>query len=299
MISNIHQRQRPPGHDRETLSALFDGELQGDARRFAMRRLGHDPQWRQAFGHWQLLGDALRGQASSVAPVDFAARVAAAVAADRGRVDAPAMAAVPRTAVARRRWIGGAALAASVAASVAVVAMLVARPFPPVADAVPGWAAPSQAGLAAAPRPAPALPTAPAAAAPSAPEAAAAAATIAVAQAPHRAGERRSRGQRQRVALRTSPRQVAVAAIAGGASAMAIAGPASPAGANPFHPPQIEAVARPWPRAVLPGAAANSAFTASFGASPVGSPSFYPFEPSLPLDNDAEPVPSTADENRR
>lgn len=296
MISSIHQKHGPPGHDRETLSALFDGELQGDAQRFAMKRLGHDPQWRQAFGHWQLLGDALRGEASSVAPVDFAARVAVAVAADRERVSAPAVAAVPRRAEARRRWIGGAALAASVA----VVAMLVARPFSPPAGLVPG-STPPLTELATTPRPVSALPTMPAVAAPASPDAAlpAAAAAVAVAQLSRRAGERRSRGQSQRAALRTSQRQVAVAAIASPATAMAIAEPASRTGANPFHPPQIEAVTRPWPRAVLAGSSANAAFTASYGVTPASSPSFYPFEPRLPHANDAVSAPLTVDENGR
>ena len=33
--------------DRETLSALFDGELDDAATRFAVKRLDHDRQWRE------------------------------------------------------------------------------------------------------------------------------------------------------------------------------------------------------------------------------------------------------------
>ena len=283
----------------ETLSALFDGELQGDAARFAIKRLGHDPQWRQAFGNWQLLGDALRGQASSVAPGDFAARVTAAVSAEPERVAASAtapvavVAAVPAAFAVRRTWIGAAALAASVA----MVAMFVMRPFSQDSSTVPGSVTLAQTELATVPIPMPA----PAEAAPALPDAAIqiGAAAIAVAEVPRRAGERRSRGQSQRAALRASRRQAAVPAIAGTATmaAVAIAEPASHAGANPFRPHPVEVVSRPWPRAVLPGSPANGAFTASFGTGSASSPSFYPFEPRLPNVTDAAAV--DADERRR
>src|SRR5690606_41258854 len=49
--------------DRETLCALLDGELAGDERRFALRRLSHDADWQRAAASWHLAGDALRGEA--------------------------------------------------------------------------------------------------------------------------------------------------------------------------------------------------------------------------------------------
>ncbi|WP_206410081.1 sigma-E factor negative regulatory protein, partial [Lysobacter enzymogenes] len=55
------------GDERENLSALFDGELDGDAARFAFKRLGHDAQWREACGRWQLCGDVLRRRAHGAA----------------------------------------------------------------------------------------------------------------------------------------------------------------------------------------------------------------------------------------
>ncbi|MDQ3270392.1 MAG: sigma-E factor negative regulatory protein, partial [Pseudomonadota bacterium] len=58
--------------DRESLSALFDGELQGDAARFAYKRLARDVRWRQSCGNWQLAGDVLRGRATAPAPRGFA-----------------------------------------------------------------------------------------------------------------------------------------------------------------------------------------------------------------------------------
>src|SRR5690606_32020838 len=98
--------------DRETLSALFDGELQGDSARFALKRLDHDAHWREACGRWQLCGDVLRGQAGGIAPTGFAERVGAAL--ELETMAQPVTASVRATPV-RRRWIGGAALAASVA----------------------------------------------------------------------------------------------------------------------------------------------------------------------------------------
>ena len=76
-----------PNDDRETLSALFDGELRGDAARFALKRLDHDSAWGQAVGRWQLAGDVLRGRAEAMAPAGFAQRVGDALAAE-ARMDA-------------------------------------------------------------------------------------------------------------------------------------------------------------------------------------------------------------------
>ena len=297
MISNTHNDL-----DLETLSALFDGELQDDAARFAIKRLGHDPQWQQAFGNWQLLGDALRGQASAAAPADFAARVAAAVATERVAaavpVAAPATAAsaAPAASPARRRWLGGAALAASVA----MVAMFVARPFSQDAATIPGLATPAPIELATNSKLPPT--SLPAEAPPALPDAVLqiSAAALTVAEVPRRASERRSRGQSQRVALRASKRQMAVPAIASvaTATAVAIAQPTQHSSVNPFRPQHVEVISRPWPRAMLPASPATGAFTASFGSSAASSPSFYPFEPRLPSANDVAPAPFSPDELR-
>jgi Meckel syndrome type 1 protein len=298
MMSNTHHDHDLPGRGMETLSALFDGELEGDAARFAMKRLGHDPQWRQAIGTWQLLGDALRGQAASVAPADFAARVVAAVAAESaGHAAAPdaAAPAVAKTAArsSRRKWLGGAALAASVA----MVAMFVARPFSQDSSTNPGTLVPAPTQLTIAPTPIPA----PADVTPASPGTALpiAAAAIAVAEVPRRMGERRSRGQSQRAGLRAPKRQSAAPAIVGGATALAVSGTLH-SSANPFRPQHVEVVSRPWPRAALPGSPSAGSLTASFGTGTAGSPSFYPFEPRLPNNtSDGAPAPLGADERRR
>ena len=69
-------------HNRQQLSALVDGALSPDEARFMLRRLEHDEALAGCHERWQLLGDVLRGQACAPAPVDFAARVRSAVAAE-------------------------------------------------------------------------------------------------------------------------------------------------------------------------------------------------------------------------
>ena len=267
--------------DLEACSALFDGELQGDAARFALKRLGHDAQWRQACGNWQLVGDLLRGQAAALAPRDFADRVAAAIAIEPVLQAALATgAATPASANAAsrrggsRRWIGGAALAASVA----VAALFVARPLSQ--DAAPGAESGTLAAEVSA-RPA-ATETAVPVPTPIAPDSQVGlAAAVAVAEVPRRAAERRARSRPTRVAARQVPVVVAVSsrpAVASAAPASSVPTP------HPFRLPQGEITTRPWPRAVLPNYPATGALTASFGSSVAGSPSFYPFEPRLPVD---------------
>ncbi|MFK3650004.1 sigma-E factor negative regulatory protein [Lysobacter enzymogenes] len=303
-----------PSDERENLSALFDGELDGDATRFALKRLGHDAQWREACGRWQLCGDVLRRRAHGAAEpapgfaaAGFAERVAAAIQADAA-LQASRAAAGPapahtelkprKAAGSRRGWFGGAALAASVA----VAALFVARPFSD--DSAAGAADPAQVAAQsapaqpAAPQPEPTPAPAPAPQALAAATAAetgltsadasglAAGAAVAVAEIPRRLNERRSRGQSQRAAVRASERQSLEAplqvAAAGAAPMVADAGRANgAANANPFRPqPNETPASRPWPRAALPNYPSNSAYTASYGSSSPVSPSFYPFEPA-------------------
>lgn len=300
-----------PSDERENLSALFDGELDGDAARFALKRLGHDAQWREACGRWQLCGDVLRRRAHGAAEpapgfaaAGFAERVAAAIQADAA-LQASRTAAEPapvelkprKAAGSRRGWFGGAALAASVA----VAALFVARPFSD--DSAAGTADPAQVAAQSAPAQ-PAAPQQPAPTPAPAPQAVAAVpavetgltsadasglaagAAVAVAEIPRRLNERRSRGQSQRAAVRASERQsleapLQVAAV-GAAPMVADAGRANgTANANPFRPqPNETPASRPWPRAALPNYPSNSAYTASYGNSSLVSPSFYPFEPA-------------------
>jgi len=266
MISPTHS------DDRESLSALFDGELHGDALRFAHKRLAQDVQWRQACGSWLLAGDVLRGRAVAAAPADFAERVRLAMVQEAAATVAP----VTMTG-SRRGWVGGAALAASVA----VAAWFVASPAD---DATP--AAMPAAAIATA---------APARAEPTTPVALPSPTAREIASSP-------LRSQAARVAnagSRPSPRAIAAAAPASvpGPSVASVASVASATSAgidanapvDPFRLPPAQAGSRPWPRAVLPNYPVAGALTAGYSGQPQNSgalasdaPGFYPFEPRLP-----------------
>ena len=215
-------------HNRQQLSALMDGELSPDEARFLLRRMQHDESLAQSLSHWQLCGDILRGQAHAPAPEGFARGVAAAIANDQG----PSAAARPSVGWRPARWGTGLALAASVA----VVALFVARQAPELATpegtsqstqlAAQGQSDqvqsdPVQAIAKTIPdTSSPNTPTgsAPDSQQPDAPgTAAGVAAVAAVAELPRRAAARRSRGQSQRAATRSAAQryaepQVAVAA---------------------------------------------------------------------------------------
>lgn len=243
----------------ESLSALFDGELHGDAGRFASRRLGHDPDWQGRVERWQLIGDVMRGQAVALAAPGFAAGVSRAIAAETAAV---AEAAVPSIApVPRRRtalW-SGLALAASVAAAVVLV-----RP----AGEGPTTAAPAPIAAAAQ---APVRPPAPAIAAPTP-----VAEPVSVAAlAPSRAVARTRDVPRRSTVVRTAAEPVQALAMSA----------VEPAPVRVFAPPADDTlVSRPWPRATLPALSTGEAVTASLGQ----APSFYPFEP--PADAAAPPA---------
>lgn len=271
---------RPTTDDLETLSALFDGALDADAARFARKRLGHDTQWQQACGRWQLIGDALRGQATAAAPADFAQRVHDAVAGEPVPVLVAEPAPVARAAkpAARRApiWIGGA-----LAASVAAVAVFVGRPVveAPAIDPAPTLVvAPSVT--------APVVPSAPETAAPVVPASAAAPTALAsnVDTAPPRSERRAPRARQAVFAARETTDRIA-RDVQRSVEADARVAEAAP---DPFRP-ATEIVTRPWPRAVLPNSQAAGALTASFESPGAGARSFYPFEPPADVPASREP----------
>ncbi len=104
---------------RENLSAFTDGELAFDQVRFMLRRIEHDAELRASWTRYHVARDCLRREFAGLASADFADRVMLAL-------DAPS--AVGATAARRwLRWSAGGAIAASVAA----VALMVARPTVP------------------------------------------------------------------------------------------------------------------------------------------------------------------------
>lgn len=253
-------------HHRQQLSALLDGELPPEEARFLLRRLEHDDDLKGAWERWQHAGDVLRGHAATPVSIAFAARVAGAIARE------PKVAA----ATGRRwlRWSGGAALAASVA----VVALLLARQAPEEGAGV------TRGPIATTTTPspvAPVAPTAPAQAQPAAPvpdRAAALATALAVADVPRRIGTRRSRGQSQRAAVRAPAVQVA-----------RIPAEAVAAATDPFSGAQVHLPDRPWPRALMPASTAAGAFNVDYGTQRVVPPALYPFAPRPASPERSEP----------
>jgi Meckel syndrome type 1 protein len=297
--SNNHHALHPRD-DRETLSALFDGELAADAMRFALKRLDRDVGWRDACGRWQLIGDALRGEAAVAAPLDFASGVMRTLAAESQVALAAApvstqatQAALSAQGVSRRRWIGGTALAASIA----MAAVLVVRPLTDSDPSSPASGAQVAAGVIAptatqATAPLPGQAVAPASIAPASADGgssipAVAAADVRQPPAPVRRAARSARAASQ-------PTPDAITPRSGETTVVASAAPAT--GRQPFHPPTDDIVTRPWPRAVLSGDASTGALTVDFGSGSA-SPSFYPFEPRLPS-QDPVSVPQASEPQR-
>ena len=257
-------------HNRLQLSALLDGELPPQEARFLLRRLQHDPELAACWDRWNLCGDVLRGRVEVMASNGFSQGVTAALAAE------PMSKATTLAANSRwLRWCGGAALAASVA----MIALLLGRQSPNAGS--PDMATTQAVTTTVVAPPAPARdvaiippPTLPG-------HAAELATALAVADVPRRLSTRRSRGQSQRAALRTTQRAIAQAPIA-----VVSASPHAMPQTDPFSTQHAGLVTRPWPRALLPGSPANGAFTVDYGTRSgevdgANSPSFYPFEPRV------------------
>jgi sigma-E factor negative regulatory protein RseA len=102
---------------REHLSAGIDGELAGEELRFLLRRFEHDTDMLQAWTRYHVARDGLRQQLPALASEGFAARVEQAIAQE-------AQARSGRRPPHWLRWSAGGALAAGVA----VVALMIARP---------------------------------------------------------------------------------------------------------------------------------------------------------------------------
>lgn len=280
-------------HNRQQLSALVDGALSPDEARFMLRRLEHDEALAGCHERWQLLGDVLRGQACAPAPLDFAARVRGAVAAEPAPLAAAAV--VERTRERRsgwRRWGGGAALAASVAA----VAMFMTREQLPSQTPLDTPATTVIARQAE-------MPPAPSAPAPT-PAPASMDAAVAVAAVPAAAVAAASRRQDVAAVRRASATRTQQAARSAGERS---AEPQRAVASQPVHMPALPAAssrqlpfgdvaalqAKPWPRSTL-APAAGGALNASFSAQEPQA-AFYPFEPRL---QEVDPAPATPRRHR-
>lgn len=272
-------------HHRQQMSALMDGDLAADEARFLLRRLQHDQDLAGCWERWQLCGDVLRGQGRAPAPAGFAARVAQAIAADAAAKDAAPLAQPPRPRHLLARWGGGA-----LAASVALVALFMARQQSP--QEVPVGEGTQVASAQAAPPPA--APQVPSAPAPDA-EAYAVAAVAAAASLPRRQDNaaRRSatRSQQaarsaQRVARADAPVRATGTAQAAPVEAATLAAVAPlHAAPDPFSHRAQDAgsvPARPWPRSALSGYPSASGGLTTGYSTDSAARTFYPFEPRLP-----------------
>ncbi|WP_313642490.1 sigma-E factor negative regulatory protein [Stenotrophomonas sp.] len=263
-------------HYRQQLSALVDGELAADEARFMLRRLQHDGELSSCQERWQLLGDVMRGQACAPAPLDFSARVRAAVDADALQNGPVAAASHPqRTArTGWRRWGGGAALAASVAA----VALFMAREqLPETAAPAPVIAATAEVSLPQ--QPAPATP------APVTADAGDIAALVAAAPSVAAAAARRQEANGRRGSATRTQQAARAGALRSAEPERAIASaPVLPAlrQQDPFASGNGVLPARPWPRSSVAPSLSQGALNASYPAQESGGATFYPFEPRLP-----------------
>lgn len=261
---------------RQQLSALVDGDLAPDQARFLLRRIGHDAELAGCWDRWHLVGDVLRGEPVAVLPAGpdgFAARVAAAL----------ATAPVPAR---RARWRHGVGMA--LAASVAAVALFVARPLSVDGD-LPAVVATGEATRA----PAPASPspsTVEAVREVSVPQFAEITPPVASAtqQAPTR-GRPPATPQRLALASAGPTDTVPDVPLPDAMPATDVPMPSTVLAAQdvrPFASPR-EPQARPWPRAVLPGLSVED-LTVGLDDT-AEAPSFYPFEPRLPVDTERTP----------
>jgi sigma-E factor negative regulatory protein RseA len=104
---------------REQVSAFLDGELPGSETELLLKRLARDPELRESFGRYALIGESLRGASRVPLTRGFAGRVNCAIDGEPAAVGAAALRARP---AGWWRPLAGAAVAAGVAA-VAVVAL--------------------------------------------------------------------------------------------------------------------------------------------------------------------------------
>ena len=274
-------------HNCRQLSAMLDGELSPDQARFMLRRLQHDGELAACWERWQVCGDILRGRGHALLPADFSKRVAAAIAAPEAATATPAagQASVRPRPHRLLRWGGGA-----LAASVALVALFMARQMPdPQAPELAEAASPARSAPAVV-RAAPpvvaladaddAVPALPAPGEPvegGAPDAAgllaaAAPVAVAVAEVPRRAAARNStRSQSQRAAARRSQ------AAADAAPLRAVAAAPQPPAVVAMPQASMPAVADPGVSALAGLPAATTADgDALFGAPPSASPRPWP-----------------------
>ncbi|MBN8714912.1 MAG: anti-anti-sigma factor [Xanthomonadales bacterium] len=130
-MNQVHVNQEA----RETLSAGVDGELAAPEWRFLLRRIDHDEELQRVWSRYHLMREGLRGRMPALASAGFAERVEAAIA----REAAPA-------GVRRRHWLRWSA-GGAIAASVAVVTLMVGHPSNDTEPVIAAQSASQDAGV--------------------------------------------------------------------------------------------------------------------------------------------------------
>lgn len=124
---------------KEQLSACLDGELPEGELDLLLKRLGRDPQLRQAMGSFALVGEVMRAERPVTASAGFAARISAAIATEpQPASDRPQTAAdrlPPRFSPVAMRWLKPAA-GLAIAAGVAAIAVFSVQPNAPQPEQV-------------------------------------------------------------------------------------------------------------------------------------------------------------------
>jgi hypothetical protein len=281
---------------------MMDGALSADEAKFLLRRMEHDDALADCWERWQFLGDAMRGQTGRALPADFSRRVGRAIADDQ----ADDIENQPPLAVAARgstrgpllRWGGGAALAASVAlaaligthmlsvpdetsaavattASTAVQSPTLPEPLVPIPILIPPVSGVSQ------------QPTTPSPAESLIAQAGTAVVLTAMAGASNPRGSQhprflaRAEATAAAVALSnaasTQATSLKPAALAQAGVSARTAEFASGSIQGSDVATQAEMTPKPWPRALVPGAAMTGEVTAGFEGGEV----FQPFQPRV------------------
>ncbi|MBN8426639.1 MAG: sigma-E factor negative regulatory protein [Xanthomonadales bacterium] len=113
----------------EQISALTDGELEADPARFLARRISNDPALSETWTRYHLIGNCLRGEVCPPLRKDFSDAIWASI--DQEAAESSLRSAWLGRAL---RWTGGTA----VAASVAVAALMMTTPTPPLGGTTEG-----------------------------------------------------------------------------------------------------------------------------------------------------------------
>lgn len=274
--STPHDARRRDLH-REQLSAMMDGALPADEARFLLRRMEHDDELADCWQRWQFFGDAMRGQAGRALPTDFSRRVGRAIADDIAAEQHAAAVAGRGARSPLLRWGGGAALAATVA----LAALIGGRGLMPAADSTEVAETRPVAGSA--PVADSTAPSAPEAPAPSDMSTSATVLAVAAASTSRDRTQRRLATQASRDAASTpattiEPSLVDNAALASAPSAILSVDDARPAlaDASAAFGPNTDRTPKPWPRALLPEAAAGG-MRVDYGVSAATSNPLRPF----------------------